>query len=88
MKTHSVPLCCEGATSLITLRGLACPDAPRGPAAILTPPEVRTQSALPPEAARIVSDLLVGTISDLEAVGALGRLRTQLAKKVPPFLGP
>lgn len=53
-----------------------------------TPPELRTESALPPEAAMIALDRLAGTISDLEAVGALGRPRTRLAKKVPPFLEP
>ena len=43
---------------------------------------------MPPEAAQIVADLLAGTISDLEAVGALGRLRTRLAKETPPLLEP
>ena len=54
--------------------------APRGPLALLTPPEVREETALPPEAVRIVVDLLAGAISDLDAAAALGRLRTQLAK--------
>ena len=63
-------------------------SVPRGPLALLAPPEVRAEAALPPEAARIVAELPAGTISDLEAVGALGRLRPQLARKVSPLLEP
>ena len=54
--------------------------APRGPVALLTPPELHEEFRLPPEAIQIVADLLAGTISDLEAAAALGKLRTRLAK--------
>jgi len=62
--------------------------APRGPLALFATPEVHDDLTLPPEATKIVADLLAGSISDLDAVGALGRLRTQLAKKEPPILRP
>ncbi len=61
--------------------------APRGPLELIEPPVVRADEALPPEAVRIVSDLLAGKLSDLEAASALGRLRVALAQKQPSMEG-
>ncbi len=54
--------------------------ATRGPLGLLVLPDIHDEPALPPEAVRIVADLLAGTISDLDAAAALGKLRTKLAK--------
>jgi hypothetical protein len=61
--------------------------APRGPLALLIPPEIHDQPGLPREAVAIVRALLGGTMSDLEAAAALGKLRTKLAK-APSLLEP
>lgn len=61
--------------------------APDGPVSFLRASMVHEEPGLPPEAVRIVTDVLAGKMSDLDAALALGRLRTAIVVSTPPSVG-